>query len=81
MPLNKDQLRTAILDVLVSLANAKEPADQQQRLATGLADAIDSYVKAAEVRDVKVAGANCTQLVAHDGVKVSVKDVERRYGG
>lgn len=55
MPLNRDQLRTAILDVLVSLANVKEPADQQQRLATGLADAIDSYVKAAEVRDVKVA--------------------------
>lgn len=35
----------------------------------------------ASVRDVKAGAANCTQLVAHGGVKVTVRDVERRYGG
>lgn len=35
----------------------------------------------ASVRDVKAGEAHCTQLIAHDGVKVTVRELTRRYAG
>lgn len=43
-----------------------------------LPSAIDAE---AATRDVRVGTANCTQVVAEDGVSVTVKDVKRSYAG
>lgn len=54
MALDKARLIADILAAFQSTEPLEKPAEQQQMLASKLADAVEAYVKSARVQDVTV---------------------------
>jgi hypothetical protein len=57
MALDKNTLKN---DLVTMMKNAKEKSFTEEQVATALSDAIDRYVRAAEVVGVRVTGNNLT---------------------
>jgi hypothetical protein len=68
MALDRNKLRNDIIAFLDAAAEIKDPDAQKTHFADSLSDAVDRYVRAAQVTGVKVDVAGVTAQQTGEGV-------------